>query len=145
MKYISSTVLFEGGEKVSESILKWINDDHMFEEFDLVELFWESNDCSERELFSKKILFRELQQEIVTLNGKGITEFRVIPLLTEEQLRKVIQYKSEGKIGVIPVESGYKIYITEKNDVNHILNEWYFGSDVEYIDAYWEVFCRLCE
>ena len=73
----------------------------------------------------------------------NIDKNKHIPLFTETQLRKFIEFKiCNGKLTTEYYESGYKIFILDPNFDEKILND--FDTDkTDLLEAYWQVACEI--
>ena len=68
-----------------------------------------------------------------------------IPLLTEGQLRKFIEYKKQCKIDIQNCEDATYLYLYDLNDLEGMHLEEYAIGTTDLLQAYWKVACEIAK
>lgn len=147
MNFINSERLREVSTKVSEELSKWMKEEYKLDGFDLVELFWDmTEDVIKKhnldiqpQITSKVMMYLNTEEEVKILHNIGVQEFRIVPLFTEKSLRDFIEYRLDGKMGVVPFEDRYELYILN-NETKEISVRWTVYNE-SMLENLWEIAC----
>lgn len=147
MNFISSERLREVSPIISEELSKWMKEEYELDGFDLVELFWDMTEEVikkhnleiQPQITSKVMMYLETQEQIETLHNIGVKEFRIVPLFTEKSLRDFVEYRLDGKMGIVPFLDRYEIYILN-NETNEISVRWTVYNE-SMLENLWEIAC----
>lgn len=147
MNFITSERLRDVSPIVSEELSKWMKEHYELDGFDLVELFWDmteevikkNNLEIEPQITSKIMMYLHTEEEVRVLHNIGVTEFRIVPLFTEKSLREFIEYRLDGRLGIVPFLEGYEMHILN-NETNEISVRWTVYNE-SMLEGLWEVAC----
>lgn len=130
MEYIRAEEFLKQSKEVQAVFLNWwepsVGDLFNFSEID-------NQDCREVEC-------------ICSVNRlKTISLTRTIPLLTEGQLRKFIEYKKQCKIDIQNCDDATYLYLYDLNNLEGMYLDEYSAATTDLLQAYWKVACEVAK
>lgn len=126
MEYISAEEFLKQPEEVQKVFLDW----------------WEPSvgdlySCKNKIGFPHSV--KRSEDDLIIAVGSYIWEEKseCIPLLTEGQLRKFIEDKTDSKVEIMYLKNGYSIRLSKNNPEN--INKTYSRLGDNLLQAYWKV------
>lgn len=135
MEYISVEEFLKQPKEVQKVFINWWQP----KLFDLIHIDYYSVNSIDTVISEK-----DIKKYGIEFFPNGI-DGDVIPLFTEGQLRKFIEYKKQCKIDIQNCEDATYLYLYDLNALEGMYLEEYAIGTTDLLQAYWKVACEIAK